>query len=50
MDNTGHWLNVKHGSCQVMGSRQNSRYGVEGRGIAKQISDKGGNLFSLSSR
>ncbi len=45
MDNTKHWLNVRQGSFHVMGSRWNSHYGAKGRGITKQINDKGGDFF-----
>jgi hypothetical protein len=35
MDITGHWLNVKQGSYQVMGSQQNSCCGAEERKTTK---------------
>ncbi len=45
MDNTGHWLNVRHGSYQAMKSQRNSRGIVKERRTTKQISGKGGCLF-----
>jgi hypothetical protein len=35
VDIIGHWLNVRQGSCQTMGSQQNFCYGTKERKIGK---------------
>jgi hypothetical protein len=42
MDIIRHWLNVKQGSCQVMGSRWNFDYGAKERTTIRQINGGGG--------
>ncbi len=41
MDIIGHWLNVRQGSYQVMGSWRNSHCGAKERRTTKQINDEG---------
>ncbi len=45
MDIIGHWLNVRQGSYQAMGSKQNSHCGVKERRTSKQISGEWGWIF-----